>query len=247
MTTWIVARHRLAVDIPATLWLWGIYAAIVAAVAVAIANVGGITGSVWEPASQVARWFAGAIGASLTWSSLPLYVTHGFTRRVLMTQMPVVIVVFAGALAVLMTIGFAVETAVYGALDWPQALSRTHLFGSPDQLTLVLAEFWLSFVVWTVAGALVAAGFYRNTGLGLVLIPVGLVLVTVVEYAVGPGYLVPPVFGVVSRAVARVLVGVAPDGGSLPTAAATCAGTFALGMALTWAVVHDIPVRNRAA
>jgi hypothetical protein len=238
----IIARHRLSLDIPATAFLWTIFAVIVAAVGVAMAGLDAVTGSVWEPAARIPRWFAAAVGASFTWSSLPVYLAHGYTRREFATQMPVFIAGLAATLALLMTVGFAVERILFRAAGLPAVLSRAHLFVSSDQFLLVLAEFLLLLPVWVVSGALVGAGFARNTGLGMLLVPTALVMVTVAEFVAGPGYLAPPIFGLASL-VARVLPAFGQAGGSLPTALAACVGVFGLGTAGVWAVIHDIPVR----
>jgi hypothetical protein len=240
---WTIARHRLAGDVPATVFLWLIFAVIVAAVGVAMAGLGAVTGSVWEPAARIPRWFAAAVGASLTWSSLPVYLAHGYTRREFAMQMPVFIVGFAAALAVLMTIGFAIETLVFRAAGLPSALSTPHLFTSPGQLPLVFVEFLLLLPVWTVAGALLGAAFARNTGLGALLIPAALVMVTMPEFAAGPGNLAPPVFGLAPLMARSLAVFGRPDP-SLTAALVACVGVVALGMAGVWALIRDIPVRT---
>jgi hypothetical protein len=245
-STWIIARHRLALDHPATLFLWIIFAVIVAAIGVAMAGFGVITGSVWEPAGHVPRWFAAAIGFSLTRSSLPLVIAHGYTRREFAAQLPLIIAGFAATLSALMAAGFAVETIIYRVADLPLVLSRSHLFDAPDQLPLVFAEFVLLLPVWTVSGALVGAGFARNTSLGALLVPAGLVVVTLAEFTVGPGYLAPPVFGL-ARLVARLLTALDLGPGSVPAAVATCVAMFGLGMAGIWALIRDIPVRTKPA
>jgi hypothetical protein len=239
----IIARHRLSLDLPATVFLWAIFAVIVAAVGTAMAGLGAVTGSVWEPAARIPRWFAAAIGASFSWSSLPLYLAHGYTRREFATQMPVFIAGFAATLAVLMTVGFAIETLVFRAAGLPSVLSTPHLFTSPGQLPLVFLEFVLLLPVWTVSGALLGAAFARNRGLGALLVPAALVMVTLPEFAAGPGNLVPPVFGL-GPLMARFLAVFGRPDPSLPAALAACVGVFALGMAGVWALIRDIPVRT---
>jgi hypothetical protein len=241
--TWIIARHRLRIDIPATVFLWVLLAGVMAAVVGVVSIPLTIRVSGWEQGSQIARWFAGGTGVYLTYYHLPLYVAHGYTRREFAAQTPVVVAAFSGVLALLMSIGYQLEGLVYRVADWPQALTRSHLFDSPDQFWLVLAEFGLVFLLWTVAGALVGAGFYRNGGLGLLLILVALVMVGVVEYAVGDG-IGPMPFGFLDGLL-RPLSGI--DARSVPDATAICAGALAVGLTLTWAIIRNLPVRSKPA
>jgi hypothetical protein len=243
LRTWTIARHRLGVDIPATVFLWVLFAVGVVVLCGVVALVTTVRISAWEQAAQIPRWFAGGTGVYLTYFHLPLYVAHGFTRREFATQVPVVIAAFGAVLAALMTIGYVIETFVYRVAGWSQALTRAHLFDSPDQVHVVFAEFWLVFLVWTVGGALLGAGFYRNGGLGLLLIPVGLLMAGVVEYALGDG-LGPMPFGFL-RLLLRPLEGI--DASSVTGAAAICAGVVAVGAATTWAVIRDVPVHNKPA
>ena len=239
--TWILARHRLRVDIPATVFLWAVFAVGVAVLCGVVALFTSIRISAWEQAAQIPRWFAAGSGVYLTYYHLPLYVAHGYTRREYTTQVPVVVAAFAAVLAALMTLGYLIETFVYGVAGWTQALTRAHLFDVPDQVPIVFAEFLLAFLVWTVIGALVGAGFYRNGGLGLLLIPVGLLLLGVTEYALGDGF-GPMPFGFL-RSLLRPLAGIDP--GSLAGAATISLGVLVGTAAMTWAVVRDIPVRTK--
>jgi hypothetical protein len=241
--TWTIARHRLGIDIPATVFLWVMFAigvAVLCGVASVITTIGI---SAWEQAAQIPRWYAGGTGVYLTWFHLPLYVTHGYTRREFATQVPVVIAAFATVLAALMAVGYLIETFVYRAAGWTQGLTRSHLFDSPDQVHLVFAEFWLVFLVWTVAGALLGAAFYRNNGLGMVLIPVALAMVGVIEYALGEG-IGPMPFGFLRLLLQPLEV---IDARSVAGAAAITTGVLAVGLGLAWAVIRDIPVRNKPA
>lgn len=241
---WTIARHRVRTDVPDTVVLWLLFAAGVAVLVGSVAIFSTIRISGWEQAAQVPRWFMGVTGVYLTWSSLPLYVAHGYTRREFAVQAPAVIAATTTTVALLMTVGYAIETAVYGVAGWPQTLTRAHLFDSPDQLLLVFAEFWLVLGVWALAGALLGAGFYRNEGgLGLLLLPVALLMVGVMEYTVGDG-LGPMPFGFVQAAL-RPLA--ALNAGSVAISVAIWAGVIVTGGALTWALIRDMPLRNTPA
>ena len=241
---WTIARHRMRIDVPGAAVLWLLFAAGVAALVAGVAIFGTIAISGWEQASGVPRWYMGITGVYLTWSSLPLYVAHGHTRREFAVQAPVAIAATTTVVALLMTMGYAIETAVYRAAGWPQTLTREHLFDTPDQLLLVFTEFWLVFAVWCLAGALLGAGFYRNQGsLGLLMLPVALLMVGIIEYTVGDGIGSMP-FGFV-QAVLQPLATLDP--GSVATAVAIWSGVMVTGGTLTWAVIRDMPLRNKPA
>ncbi|MFD0663972.1 hypothetical protein [Thermocatellispora tengchongensis] len=113
----------------------------------------------------------------------------------------------------------------------PQNLDRRHLFTDPLQVHLVLAEYSLQYLAWIAAGALVGAAFYRWEGGGLLVIPLGVVIVALGEAATGDAL---PLIG------ERL-------GLALPQIPAVAAlGAALLGAALTWMIVRDVPVRNRA-
>src|SRR5690625_4632811 len=79
---WAIARNRLREDIGAALVLWAAFTVLVFLI-ITIVNLFGanITMSGWEIGSQVSRWFVGGIGVYYTSVYLPLFVTHGWTRR----------------------------------------------------------------------------------------------------------------------------------------------------------------------
>lgn len=231
-----IARHRIKEDVLGSLLVWGLFAAIVVVIGAGIAMLGTITSSVWEQASQLPRWYAGAVGVYFTAVYLPLYVAHGQTRREFARQIPPVIVLFAAVLALLMTVGFAVEATIYSAFDWPQDLATRHLYDAPTQLGLVFVEFTLLFAVWTVAGTVVGAGFYRHPLAGFALIAPALAAAVVTEAAVGPAWIVP--LGVFSTALAA---------GSVAVAVGVSGAVFAVCLVAMWLVTRDMPLRNKDA
>ena len=239
--SWTVARHRMRVDGVGVLMLWAGFVVAVGVLLLVVAGLGTVTISAWEQATQVPRWFAGAMGVYLTAVYLPLYIAHGETRRDVAVQSSVFAVAYAAILSVLMAAGYGIETLVYGLADWPQVLQGDHLYGAPDQYPMILLQYWLVFLVWMAGGALLGGAFYRRGGLGLLMLPVALLMALVVEVALGAqafGPLPPPV-------VERLPVAIVPD--TLVGAVGACLAVAAVGAALTWAVVRDLPVRNRVA
>jgi len=239
--SWAIARHRLRLDTAAVVVLWIPFTLVVAAIYVLVGLYGNLSTSVWEQATQAPRWFAGGLGVYLTAVYLPLYITHGQTRRQFATQMPAFVVVLAALLAALITIGFAVERVVYDLGGWLQALERAHLFDGVDQYPVVLLEFWLVFMVWIAAGALVGAAFYRRPGLGLLLVPVVLAIVAAAELAVGTAFFGPFPEPLLTAA------GVGLEARPIPVAVITCFTLAVVTAGLTWLVIRDLPIRSQAA
>jgi hypothetical protein len=229
-----VARLLFADHLPLLLLVWAAYAVAVAGVTIGIAAFGTVGASVWDRAAALLRWLALGYGAHLTYTLLPSFVAHGRTRREFSVQAAAFLVVAVAVLAVLMALGYALEAVVYRAMAWPQELSPARLYASAGQVPLIVLTFVVVFAVWTVAGALLAAGFYRDDGSALLAIPVALLMVTLAGIGVGYGGL----------PLADRLLGIDGDGLGVP-GVALAAGAFVVAVALTWALVRDLPVRTR--
>ena len=237
---WELARHRLVDDAVAVALLWTGYVVFVTLVTVTVSAFRPIEISGWEVASQLPRWFVGGIGVYLTAVYLPLYVAHGYTRREFMAQVPAASAVTVALAALLMSVGYGLERMVYAVADWSQVLQQSHLYTAPDQYGLILLEFGLLFAVWSSAGALAGAGFYRGPVPGLAVAPVALVMVSLAEAVLNPGF-----FEVLTAIAAGL--GLEPAGVSTTAAIAVCAATLAVGGALTWVLVRDQPIRSQRA
>lgn len=236
-----IARHRIKIDAPGAVAIWIPFVLFVALVTGVFDFFGDIRSSGWERASQLPRWYAGAIGVYMTALYLPVYIAHGRTRREFLNQAPVAILVTTTVLATLMAIGFAIENLAYRMAGWPQTLSSTHLFESPTEFGLVVLEFWLAFVVWMVAGTFLGASFYRNPLLGFLMLPVALLAATLVEGSLGGNATVsalPPLL---------TLFDFIPQSGTVGRALATAAGCSAIGWLITWLVVRDLPMKTKTA
>ena len=234
---WVLARHRLRDDTLGVVLLWAGFAVFVFAMVFAIAIFRPIEVSGWETGSQIPRWFAGAVGIYLTAVYLPLYIAHGYTRRESARQLTVATVGTITVMAGLMTLGYAIERAIYAVAGWPQTLTQSHLYDTASNYPLVFLEFLLLFTVWTAAGAFAGAAIYRNPANGLFAIPVGIVMIGLAEAVLNPGF-----FELVT-ALAGWL-GLAPDGVSVPAAIAITLGSLAVALPATWWLVRDLPLRN---
>lgn len=228
-----VARLMLGTHLPFVMLFWLAAMGVVIVAAAGVALVGRVTQSAIDPSGSILRWFAFGYGCYLTYTLLPTLVMHGQTRRASLAQLSVFAVITTAVLGGLMTAGYALEGVIYRALDWPHRISDDRIFGAPDQYAHIFVSFWGLFLVWGTAGAMIAAGFYRDNGVGLLLIPVGIALVIGAGFGIGFNQL---------PFLARVL-GTA----DMPLLAAIglCVLSFFIGSALTWALARDIAVRTR--
>jgi hypothetical protein len=134
-----------------------------------------------------------------------------------------------------LTLGFALEGVLYRALDWQRGVAPERLFDAAGPYPLVFLSYWAMLLIWTTIGVLLAAGFYRSGGSELVVILLALAMVAVTGYGIGFDGL-PFVGGVV-------------DVADVPLAATVglCLAGLLPGAAVIWALVRDIPIRNRTA
>ncbi|MDH2427656.1 hypothetical protein [Sphaerisporangium sp. TRM90804] len=225
----------LAANMWFAVMLWAGYLVLVTVITLAVELFGELNQSAWEQATQLPRWYAFFTGVTLVRQFLPLYIAHGQTRREFGAQAAVTVALFAPFLSALITISYLLETALYGLLDRPQVISQAHLFTEPTQVPLVFAEYLLEFLVWIIGGSFIGAGFYRWGAGGLLTIPVGILLAVLAETATG---------GELRLPLLRVI-----DLNLSPSAAMTAGvgiGAFVLGLALTWPLIRDVPLRNKA-
>jgi len=242
--TWPRAMVRFPVDgfLLFIAMLWVPYFILVVAVTIAISIFGTVTTSVWDPATQIIRWFAFGIGAWMVYVYLPVYIAHGATRRNYATTALGFTIAFSVTLASFTTIGFVLERIIYGIGDWPQKLSSDGLFSSPSDLPVIFVAFLMAYGLWTVTGTLLGAAFYRFGGGGLMAVVPGLLLIGIADLAVDSGV---PLFGFVLRAAEVLLSGLADA--PAPATIALCIAGYLLGAAITWLVLRDVPVRSDGA
>jgi hypothetical protein len=232
--------RRMLVDLLGlTLVVWAVAVLIVAAIIAGIAVFGTVSTSLMsEMAAGIARFYAAFIGFYVARYLLPQYVTHGRTRREFSEQATVAMVIFAVIFALLVSAAFALEYGLYRLADWPQEISDDHLYNSGGQLHLIFLEHLLVFLVWTAAGALIGAGFYRSDGAGLTALPLALIPIAATGIALGDSW------GPLGFVLDRLL-----DPGTLPIPAvvAVALASFALALAMTWPIVRDVPIRSQTA
>jgi hypothetical protein len=231
---WSIARFPEAGTLAMIVILWLGYFLLVQLITAGFATFRPIDGSLWEPMTQLPRWFAFGAGFQLTGVYLRLHVAHGQTRRGFMRQASVYLVAFAALLATLTMLGYLMELAIYRMAGWPQNFSRDYLFDSTSQVAPILFTYGLAYLVWTVAGALIAATFRRLHWYGLVVVaPFCLAIIVGIELAVG------------ARSFAPLPLTDIQFPSSAPLALLLGSGGFAISLAATWALVRNMPFRDQ--
>lgn len=236
---WPILTQRLREDVGWLPMIVGAFFVFVLIVTFVVSLYRDVSVSGWDIGSQIPRWYAGGVGVYLAAVYLPLYVAHGHTRRNISRQLATFAVVFVVVFAGLIGLGYAIEHLIYDAAGWTQQLTADHLFTSPLAYWTIVFEFGGVLGVWVVGGAMLGAGFYRKPALGLVLIPVALVMAAATEAAYGPG-----MFDGISALLA--LFGVTVAQTTPVGAAATSTVLIAGALAVTWALVRDLPLRTKA-
>ena len=164
--------------LPFTLILWGAYFVVVmgGAVATAILHRGAFwqgtyreSISVWEWAFPLLRLIAFVIGLLLIGFYLRLHVAHGQTRRGFMSQATVYVLVCSAAFAALTTLGFELERAMYQSREWSYLVMADQYAYGPTRFPGVFFKVGAEFVMFMVAGMLIAAGFRRFKLVGALL------------------------------------------------------------------------------
>ncbi|GLW05951.1 hypothetical protein Misp01_10810 [Microtetraspora sp. NBRC 13810] len=215
--------------------VWGVFYVVVTLITVAIAVFGTLRFSAWESAIQVSRWFLLFVGVALIKEFMPLYIAHGQTRRQFGWHAAVTTCLYAPAAAALLTLGYLLEAGLYGLAGWSQALQEPHLYDAPTQVPLVFVTFLIESLVWITGGAFMMAGFYRWRGGGLLTVPVGIALIVLAESSVGAQLYLPLLNRVPQPDITA---------GTL-TAVAIGLACFLVGLALTWPIIRDVPLRNK--
>jgi hypothetical protein len=182
-TVWAVTRTQIRAGAPLVAGYWSIMLAIYAAIMTVILTVGDTDVSIWATSGGSApKYFLMAIGIMLTTAYLPVYVGNGVTRRDFARAASGYVVAVAAVYAVIMTLGFAVEYALYSDADLFGDLTDPYPVRSvADALTVLVEEVFVG-IAYLCVGWLLGTCFYRlGTWWGIGLIPVTLVPAVVAE------------------------------------------------------------------
>lgn len=216
--------------------LWLPTMVVSAAILAGVGLWGTVDQSIWHyVATQVPRWVVVGLGVDAVTTYLRMNIAHGRTRRDFLRQLWPYFAALAVALAAMVTTAYQIERGVFAIFGWHHRLPFATLFGDTGNVPGLVGVFTLMFLLWSVAGVMIAAGFTRNMLLGFATIPLGLLIVAPSEVLVGLNGV--PLFDTLTEPLRFPLL----------TAVAVCLGGAALGCAVIWGIVRDIPVRAKVA
>lgn len=231
--SWRIARLLMRTHLPLAVLLWAGFVVAVCVLVAAVAMFRSIEISTWDAGAPLLRWLAFGHGLYLTGRLLPIYVAHGQTRRAFMTQASAFVAFLTAVMAALITVTYLLERLLYRLLDWPQKINENRFFTDSTELLPIFVSYWMLLLVWSATGAFLAAAFYRLDAGGILALPVGVALVVLVGVAAGFDNI--PFIGRLVRDLDAPLAVTAALGS---TTLLTC-------LLLTWALLRDVPIKNR--
>lgn len=233
---WPTLSVLLSSHLPFVGILWVLFTVVTLVITGVVAATSGVSASVLHHATtQAPRWLLFGLGIDAVLTYLRMHLAHGRTRREFAGQAVAYAVAVAGVSAALLTAGYLLERGVYALFGWPQTVAPVGLFGASDQYPAIFGAFWLSLLLWTVAGLVIGLGFFRSTGVGLLMIPVGVVIALPSFLALG--YTGMPFF---SAQIAGLELGVG-------TILAASAVLLVLGVGVLLAALREVPMRAQPA
>ena len=125
---------------------------------------GEIDGSAWDGAASIFQYAMLGGGIMAVAGYMPMYLTHGITRRDITSGALIALVGLAAAGALATTAGYLVESVVFDLAGWPHVLAgehEMHIYDRPDQYGLIFVELFLLYATHAIAGMLVVAGLFR--------------------------------------------------------------------------------------
>lgn len=147
--------------------------------------------SAWEGTTVLLQYVMIGGGLMLAVTHLPLYVTHGITRRDFAAGALLALGALAVGAALAATLAFAVERLVFAAFDWPHVLGgdrAVHLYDSPDQYGVIFVELVTSYAAHLVGGLVIGAALYRlGWVVGSAVMLAGVAVILGAEMAVATG------------------------------------------------------------
>jgi hypothetical protein len=147
--------------------------------------------SAWEGTSVLLQYVMIAGGLMVAVNHLPLYVTHGVTRRDFAAGTFLTFAGLAVGAALAATLAFAVERVVFAAFDWSHVLGgdpTVHLYDSPDQYGVIFVELATSYAAHLVGGLVIGAALYRlGWVVGSAVMLAGVAVIIGAEMAVATG------------------------------------------------------------
>ena len=232
---WPLLRVLLTAHVPFMVLLWLLFTVVVMAITGIVAAAAGVSDTILHQlATQVPRWLLFGLGLDVVSTYLRIQLAHGRTRREFLGQAVVYSFAVSGVAAVLITLGYLLERGYYAVFGWSQTLPREVAFTTADQYPAILGSYWLSLLMWTVAGLVIGLGFFRGAGLGILTIPIGLAVVLPSLALFRNGGL--PIIGE-SLADRELATG---------TLLAATTVLLAVAIGIAWSIVRDVPMKTKA-
>jgi hypothetical protein len=153
---------------------------------------GHVQGSAWDGSASLFQYAMLGAGIMVAASYLPVYVSHGLTRRDFATAALVALVGLAAGAALATTIGYGIEHVVFQVADWPHVLDSErdlHIYDRPDQYGLIAVELFGLYVTHALGGLLIMAALFRLGWLfGALVALVGIAVAVGAEMALAAGF-----------------------------------------------------------
>jgi hypothetical protein len=157
------ARALFRRGLPFYLIWWTALVVVATGILVARARYADVDTSTWQWVGSPPTIMLLVLGILLPSLFLPRWVSHGITRRAFALAGGIAIAAMAVAGGAMMAAGYAIESAVYQAAGWGQALEDSPLLLGADshRWYVVLAVYTLLFSAYAITGWLIGAGYYR--------------------------------------------------------------------------------------
>lgn len=142
---------------------WGGLIVVIGAILTARARYATVDTSTWDWAGTPPQFLLLVLGILLPSLFLPRWVSHGITRRAFSFAGGIAVAAMAVTGGAIITVGYAVESAVYDAAGWQRALEDVpmHLFAHRSAWYLIAIQYTLLYSAWTITGWLIGASYYR--------------------------------------------------------------------------------------
>lgn len=182
-TPLIVTRAQLRAALPMVAGYWVIMFAVYALIITVVVAVGDTEVSIWATSGGSApKYFLLAVGVMLTTVYLPVYVGNGVTRRDFARGVSLYILAIGAVYALIMTLGFAVEHAIYSSANLMSGLDEPYpVRGVSDGLATLVAELFVG-IAYLCCGWVMGGCFYRfGNWWGIGLIPITVLPAVITE------------------------------------------------------------------
>jgi hypothetical protein len=142
---------------------WAVLIVVITGILIARARYFTVSTSTWHWMGNSPRIMFLVIGILLPTLFLPRWVSHGITRRAFALAGGLNMAVAAIAGGAIVATGYAVESVVYSAAGWEQALQGlpSQLFADSSAWHLIFLHFTLTYSAYAITGWLIGTGYYR--------------------------------------------------------------------------------------